>query len=75
MVGIGADAIGRPIDQFRVSGNVKTQRKYILQWSELNVGQILTIPVLNNALQDRSCAIPIYSGPSVFRPKASKMEN
>ncbi len=52
MIGISADAIGRPIDQFRISGNVKTQRKYILQWSELNVGQILTIPVLKNALQE-----------------------
>ncbi len=52
MAGISADAIGRPIDQFRVSGNVKTQRKYLLQWSELRVGQILTITVLNKALQE-----------------------
>ena len=52
MVGISADSIGRPIDQFRISGNVKTQRKYILQRSELNLGQTLTIPVLNNALQE-----------------------
>jgi len=52
MAGVSADAIGRPIEQFRISGNVKTQRKYILQWSELRVGQILTIPALDNAMQE-----------------------
>jgi outer membrane protein assembly factor BamA len=52
MAGVSANAIGRPIDQFRVSGNEKTQRKYLLQWAGLRVGQVLTIPLLNNALQE-----------------------
>jgi outer membrane protein assembly factor BamA len=52
MAGVSADAIGRPIDQFRVSGNVKTQQKYLLHWGELRVGQILTLALLNNALQE-----------------------
>ena len=52
MAGISADAIGKPIAHFRVSGNAKTQRRFILQWSELEVGQILTLDALNNALQE-----------------------
>ena len=52
LAGISADVIGLPIDQFRVSGNIKTQEKYILQWSELSIGQKLTLPVLNKALQE-----------------------
>jgi outer membrane protein assembly factor BamA len=52
LAGISADVIGLPIDQFRVSGNIKTQEKYLLQWSELSIGQKLTLPVLNKALQE-----------------------
>ena len=52
MAGISADAIGKPIAHFRVSGNAKTQRRFILQWTELEVGQTLTIEALNNALQE-----------------------
>jgi outer membrane protein assembly factor BamA len=50
--GISADAIGLPIDRFRVTGNIKTQEKYILKWSGLNIGQQLTLPVLNGAVQE-----------------------
>jgi outer membrane protein assembly factor BamA len=52
MIGVSAKAIGKPIDQFRVSGNERTQRKYLLHWAELREGQILTIDLLNNALQE-----------------------
>jgi outer membrane protein insertion porin family len=52
LIGISADVIGLPIDQFRVSGNLKTQEKYILKWSELEIGQTLTLSALNNALQE-----------------------
>jgi len=52
LAGISADVIGLPIDQFRVSGNIKTQEKYLLQWSELSIGQKLTLPALNKALQE-----------------------
>ncbi|MDC1288077.1 BamA/TamA family outer membrane protein [Gammaproteobacteria bacterium] len=50
--GVSADVIGLPIDHFRVSGNIKTQEKYLIQWSELHIGQQLSLPVLNNALQE-----------------------
>jgi len=50
--GISAEVIGLPIDQFRVSGNIKTQEKYILKWSELSIGQKLTLPAINKALQE-----------------------
>lgn len=52
MAGVSSDSIGRPIDQIVISGNLKTQGKYILQWSELRVGQVLTLEALNNALQE-----------------------
>ena len=52
LAGISADVIGLPIDQFLVSGNAKTQEKFLLQWSELSIGQKLTLPALNNALQE-----------------------
>jgi len=52
MAGISANTIGKPIDQFRISGNVKTQRKHLLKWSELRIGQKLTIPALKNAQQE-----------------------
>jgi len=52
MAGISANAIGMPISQFRVSGNKKTQEKYILHWSELSIGQTLSIALLNKALQE-----------------------
>jgi outer membrane protein assembly factor BamA len=52
LAGISADVIGLPIDQFRVSGNLKTQEKYLLQWTELSIGQKLTLPALNKALQE-----------------------
>ena len=52
LAGVNANAIGLPIDQFRVSGNVKTQEKYLLQWSGLRIGQILTLDALNYALQE-----------------------
>lgn len=52
MVGISADVIGQPIDQFRVSGNEKTQAKYLLRWADLYVGKILTIENLEYAQQE-----------------------
>ena len=52
LAGVSADSIGLPIDQFRVSGNVKTQEKYLIHWTELEIGQILTIDALNHALQE-----------------------
>ena len=52
LAGVSADVIGLPIDQFRVSGNIITQKKHLLQWSELSIGQKLTLPVLNKALQE-----------------------
>jgi len=30
LAGISADSIGLPIDQIRISGNIKTQEKYII---------------------------------------------
>ncbi len=52
MAGVSANAIGKPIIQFRISGNIQTQREYLLHWAELREGQILTIELLNKALQE-----------------------
>ena len=52
MAGISAEVIGLPIDQFRVSGNLVTQQEYILHWGGLQIGQTLTLPLLNNAMQE-----------------------
>jgi len=52
LAGVSADAIGLPIDQFRFSGNIKTQEKFILNESELYIGQQVTLPALNKALQE-----------------------
>ena len=52
LAGVSADVIGLPIDHFRVSGNIRSQEKYIIKWSELYPGQKLTLPVLNKALQE-----------------------
>ena len=52
LAGVSADVIGLPIDQFRVSGNIKTQEKFLLQWSGLSIGQKITLPALNRALQE-----------------------
>lgn len=51
LAGISADSIGLPIDQIRISGNIKTQEKYIIKWTGISDRQILSIPLLNNALQ------------------------
>jgi outer membrane protein assembly factor BamA len=50
--GISADSIGLPIDQIRISGNVKTREKYILKWTGLHSGQILSIDRLKFARQE-----------------------
>jgi len=52
LAGVSVDVIGLPIDQFRVTGNIRTQEKHLLKWSELHIGQKLTLPVLNKALQE-----------------------
>lgn len=52
LAGISADSIGLPIDQIRISGNIKTQEKYIIKWTGISDRQILSIPLLNNALQE-----------------------
>jgi outer membrane protein insertion porin family len=52
MAGISAEVIGLPIDHFRVSGNLVTQERYLLHWGGLQVGQTLTLPLLNKALQE-----------------------
>jgi outer membrane protein assembly factor BamA len=52
LAGIGPGAIGLPISQILISGNNKTQGKYIIQWSGLEEGQILTIPLLRHAEQE-----------------------
>ena len=52
LAGISASVIGERIDHFRFSGNLKTQARYILQTSGLQVGQTITISRLEKALQE-----------------------
>ena len=52
LAGISPLAIGQPVDAISVSGNERSQEKYVLEWSGLAVGQILTTELLNQAQQD-----------------------
>ena len=52
MAGIGAGAIGRPISEIRVSGNDKTQERWVLEWARIRPGDILTLPLLRRARQE-----------------------
>ena len=52
LIGVGPDAIGLTVDKIHVSGNEITQERFILKWAGIQSGQILTIPMLNNALQE-----------------------
>jgi len=52
LIGVGADAIGEPIAEIRVSGNDRTRKDYILLESELEVGQIISLQRLKFALQE-----------------------
>ena len=62
LIGISADVIGLPIDQFRVSGNLKTQEKYILKWSELEIGQTLTLSAVDICeWHQLSCLASVFS--------------
>ena len=45
-------AIGQPVHAISVSGNERSQEKYVLDWSGLAIGQILTVKRLNQAQQD-----------------------
>ena len=49
---ISPDSIGLPIDQIRISGNEKTQEKYILKWIGIRRGQLINISELNTAYQE-----------------------
>ncbi len=49
--GISGDVVGRPVDQILVSGNNRTQERYILKWMEIVPGQPLTIAALTRARQ------------------------
>ncbi len=52
LAGISPLAIGQPVDVISVSGNERSQVKYVLEWSGLAVGQVLTVELLNQAQQD-----------------------
>ena len=50
--GISAEVVGQPVDQILISGNDRTQEKYILKWIKIVPGQPLTIAALNQARQE-----------------------
>ena len=50
--GIGPEVIGLPIDQIIVSGNDKTQERWILKWAAIEPGMELTLPLLRKARQE-----------------------
>jgi outer membrane protein assembly factor BamA len=52
MAGIGAEVIGLPIAQILVTGNDKTQEKWVLEWADIHPGDILTLAKLNRARQE-----------------------
>ena len=52
LAGVGADTIGRTVDQIRVSGNEKTQEKYVIEWTGIEPGDRLSIPMLTFARQE-----------------------
>ena len=52
MAGISAEVVGQPITQIRVTGNTKTQKKWILEWADIHPGDILTVPKLKRARQE-----------------------
>lgn len=52
LAGVSPDAIGQAVDQIRISGNDKTQQKFIDQWIGIRPGQVLSLPSLNRALQE-----------------------
>ncbi|MGD2171059.1 MAG: hypothetical protein PVI70_01985 [Gammaproteobacteria bacterium] len=52
MAGISAGVIGQPISQILVTGNTRTQRKWVLEWADIHAGDILTLPKLRRARQE-----------------------
>ncbi len=50
--GVSPDSFGQPVDQILISGNRKTQRKYIVKWTGIREGQKLTLPLLKQARQE-----------------------
>jgi outer membrane protein assembly factor BamA len=50
-VGVSHSVIGQSVDVISVSGNERSQEKYVLEWSGLAVGQILTVERLSQAQQ------------------------
>jgi hypothetical protein len=52
LIGISPETIGLPVDPILISGNVATRKKYFIKWTGIRSGQILSIPMLNNALQE-----------------------
>ena len=52
MAGISAEVIGLPIDNLLISGNERTQEKWIRKWLGIEIGQELSKPLLNRAQQE-----------------------
>ena len=52
MAGIGAEIIGLPVSQILVTGNTKTQEKWVLEWADIHPGDIITLAKLNRARQE-----------------------
>ncbi|MEM7565079.1 MAG: BamA/TamA family outer membrane protein, partial [Pseudomonadota bacterium] len=50
--GISVDAFGQRIDLINISGNQRSQEKYVLKWSGLAVGQLFEKQLLNAARQE-----------------------
>ncbi len=52
MAGISPEVIGLPIDKILISGNEDTQERWVLKWTDLSPGQVISIPLLKRARQE-----------------------
>ena len=52
MAGIGADVFGLPVSTIIVTGNTKTQERWVLEWADIRPGDILTRQKLLKARQE-----------------------
>ena len=52
MAGISPEVIGLPVSQILVTGNNKTQKRWVLEWADIRPGDILTLPKLKRARQE-----------------------
>ena len=52
LAGISPQVVGLPISQILVTGNAKTQERWVLEWADIHPGDILTVQKLRHAHQE-----------------------